>query len=97
MKSSNTTISTPCAGLSLGPNAAVPVVILMAGQADLPPPVKAVFGKHRLLSFTRQVAEVADGTLVVTTRSGHYIHSSEPELVTWAIRRVLSVQGSTAP
>jgi len=25
----------------------------------------------------------------MTTRSGHYIHSSEPELVTWAIRRAL--------
>lgn len=74
---------------ALPPLPDVPVVILMATKIDLPPVVKLVVGKHRLFSLTRWAAEVADGTLVVTTRSGHYIHSSEPELVTWAIRRAL--------
>jgi pimeloyl-ACP methyl ester carboxylesterase len=75
---------------SLPPLPAIPVVILMAGQADLPANVKLVFGRQRLWSFAQQLAEVPGGTLVLTNRSGHYIHSSEPELVTWAIRRVLS-------
>ncbi len=67
----------------------VPVVVLMAGKIDVPPAVKAVMGKHRLLSLIKWAAQVQDATLVVTTRSGHYIHSEEPELVTWAIRRTL--------
>lgn len=74
---------------SLPPLPAIPVVILMAGKVDMPTPVKMVFGKHRVLSFALQMAEVPDGTMVFTNRSGHYIHSSEPELVIWAIRRVL--------
>lgn len=74
---------------SLPPFPDVPVVILMAGKIDVPPPVKAIMGKHRVLSLLRLAAQVPDGTLVATTRSGHYIHSSEPELVVWAIRRAL--------
>jgi len=31
------------------------------------------------------------GTLVLTTKSGHFIHGSEPELVVWAIRRVIAM------
>lgn len=37
----------------------------------------------------RWMGEVADGTYVYTERSGHLIQRDEPELVVWAIRRVL--------
>lgn len=74
---------------SLPPLPDIPVVILMATKVDLPPDVKMAIGRQRLLHFTKWATDVPDGALVVTTRSGHYIHSSEPELVTWAIRRAL--------
>lgn len=74
---------------SLPPLPDIPVVILMATKIDLPPDVKRVMGSQRLLHLTKWVTGVSDGALVVTTRSDHYIHSSEPELVTWAIRRTL--------
>jgi pimeloyl-ACP methyl ester carboxylesterase len=74
---------------SLPPLPDVPVVILMATQSDMPAPVKLVYGKQRLLHFAKLAVDVPDGLFVMTTRSGHYIHSSEPELVTWAIRRAL--------
>jgi pimeloyl-ACP methyl ester carboxylesterase len=74
---------------SLPPLPDFPVVILMATQSDMPPPVKLVYGKQRLLHFAKLAVDVPDGLFVMTTRSGHYIHSSEPALVTWAIRRVL--------
>jgi pimeloyl-ACP methyl ester carboxylesterase len=74
---------------SLPPLPDVPVVILMATQSDMPPPVKLAYGKQRLLHFAKLAVDVPDGLFVMTTRSGHYIHSSEPELVTWAIRRAL--------
>jgi hypothetical protein len=34
---------------------------------------------------------VSDGAIVLTARSGHDIHHSEPELVTWAVKRVLGL------
>lgn len=74
---------------SLPPFPQVPIVILMAGKVDVPPAVKAVMGKHRILTFMKWASEAPDATLVATTRSGHYIQASEPELVTWAIRRAL--------
>jgi hypothetical protein len=74
---------------SLPPLPDVPVVILMATKIDLPPDIKTVIGKQRLLHLTKWAVEVSDGTLLVTTRSGHYIQNSEPELVTWAIQRAL--------
>ncbi len=74
---------------SLPPLPDIPVVILMATKIDLPPAVKLVVGKHRLFSLTKWAAEGANGTLVVTSRSGHYIHGDEPELVIWAIRRAI--------
>ncbi len=44
---------------------------------------------YRLLSLGRFARSVRDGTLVTTARSGHYVQRDEPELVAWAIRRVL--------
>lgn len=44
---------------------------------------------YRLLSLARFARSVPDGTLVTTSRSGHYVQEDEPALVAWAIRRVL--------
>jgi hypothetical protein len=40
--------------------------------------------------FGRLTARAAKGTLVLTTRSSHFLHATEPELAVWGIRRVLS-------
>jgi pimeloyl-ACP methyl ester carboxylesterase len=77
--------------ISLPPVPDVPVVILMATKVDMPPEVKAVFGKQRIMHFAKWAVDVSDGMLVMTGRSGHYIQQSEPELVTWAIRRALKL------
>jgi pimeloyl-ACP methyl ester carboxylesterase len=74
---------------SLPPVPDIPVVILMAGQVDIPPQMKEVMGRQRIEHLARWAVGVSAGTLVFTTRSGHYIQHSEPELVTWAIRRAL--------
>ena len=46
--------------------------------------------EQRLDHFGALVERASNGTLVVTSMSGHFIHASEPELAAWAIRRVLS-------
>ena len=46
---------------------------------------------QRIDHFGRLVRRGGKGTLIVTTKSGHFIHGSEPELVVWAIRRVLTM------
>jgi hypothetical protein len=46
---------------------------------------------QRIDHFGRLARRSAKGTLVLTTKSGHFIHGSEPELVVWAIRRVLAM------
>jgi hypothetical protein len=76
---------------ALPPVPDVPIVILMATKVDMPPEMKAAFGKQRLLHLAKWAADVSDGMLVVTSRSGHYIQQSEPELVTWAVRRALKL------
>jgi pimeloyl-ACP methyl ester carboxylesterase len=48
--------------------------------------------RQRVANMTRHVragAPDAQGTVVLTPNSGHYVHSAEPELAAWAIRRVL--------
>jgi hypothetical protein len=52
--------------------------------------------EQRVDHFGRLTAQTTKGTLTVTSRSGHFIQLSEPELVSQAIRRVLSV-ASTHP
>ena len=46
---------------------------------------------QRIEHFGRLARRGTNGTLVLTTKSGHFIHGSEPELVVWAIRRVLAM------
>jgi len=76
---------------SLAPLPNVPVVILMGAKYDLPPEMLRVMGTQRLEHFAKLSVEVPNGALVLTNRSGHGIQHSEPELVTWAIKRALGV------
>lgn len=79
---------------ALPPVPDVPVVILMATKVDIPPAFKAAIGKQRILHLAKWAADASDGLFVVTSRSGHYLQQSEPELITWAVRRALKLDSS---
>jgi pimeloyl-ACP methyl ester carboxylesterase len=77
----------------------VPVVFLVAGKPQ-PLPATATFPgdydrffqanlEQRLDHFSKLAQRAAKGTLVHTSKSGHVIHAIEPDLVVWAIQRVL--------
>jgi len=78
----------------------VPVVFLVAGKPQPLPPTATFPGDYdrffqanleqRLDHFSKLSQHASKGTLVHTSKSGHFIHSTEPELVVWAIQRVLS-------
>ena len=78
----------------------VPTVILLAGKSQPLPPGTAFPGDYdrwfqvsleqRLDHFGRLARHASDGTLVLTSKSNHFIHASEPELLVWGIRRALS-------
>ena len=80
---------------------AVPMVILLAGKGEAGPAAAGFPGDfnqffqlmldQRIDHFGRLARRGGKGTLVLTTKSGHFIHGSEPELVVWAIRRVLTM------
>ena len=46
--------------------------------------------QQRLDHFSKLSQRASKGTLVHSSKSGHFMHSTEPELVVWAIQRVLS-------
>jgi pimeloyl-ACP methyl ester carboxylesterase len=81
----------------------VPLMILLAGRRDpVPAAASAAFPgdlaryreatlEQRIEHFGRLTARASQGTLLVTTKSGHTIHASEPDLVVWGIQRVLSL------
>jgi pimeloyl-ACP methyl ester carboxylesterase len=78
----------------------VPVVILVAGKPQPLPPSVTFPGDYarffqanleqRLDHFSKLAQRATNGTLVHTSKSGHFLHSTEPELLVWAIQRVLS-------
>jgi pimeloyl-ACP methyl ester carboxylesterase len=78
----------------------VPVVFLVAGKPQPLPPTATFPGDYdrffqanleqRLDHFSKLAQRASKGTLVHTSKSGHIIHATEPELVVWAIQRVLS-------
>lgn len=82
----------------------VPVVFLIAGKKrSLPSTVKVpdYFDRHfqvnleqRLDHLSKLAQRASKGTLVHTSRSDHFMLMTEPDLVVWAIHRVLSVAGS---
>lgn len=81
----------------------VPVVVLVAGKkpamAGFPGDLDRYFQaqlEQRLDHFSKVAQRSSKGTLVLTSKSGHFIHSTEPELVVWAIQRVLS-SAATSP
>jgi pimeloyl-ACP methyl ester carboxylesterase len=61
----------------------VPMMLLVAGRQG-PRWVKAV-----LSEFGAWIAEAAEGGLVLSPESGHYIHKDDPALVVSSIRRVV--------
>jgi pimeloyl-ACP methyl ester carboxylesterase len=78
----------------------VPVVFLVAGKKQ-PLPATITFPgdrdrffqanlEQRLEHFSKAAQRASKGTLVHTSKSGHFIHATEPDLVVWAIQRVLS-------
>jgi Flp pilus assembly protein TadD len=81
----------------------VPTVVLLAGRPQpLPPGTQFPGGKEaawyaaavrqRMAHMTRltRAGEVdAQGTVVLTPNSSHYIQATEPELVAWGVRRAL--------
>ena len=75
----------------LAPLPDVPVVILMGAKYELPPEMLWAMGRQRLEHFAKLAVEVPNGTLVMTNRSGHGVQFSEPELVTWAVKKVLGL------
>ena len=76
------------------------MVFLVAGKPQPLPPTAAFPGDYdrffqanleqRLDHFSKLAQRASKGTLVHTSKSGHFLHSTEPELVVWAIQRVLS-------
>jgi ketosteroid isomerase-like protein len=82
----------------------VPILVLLGSKRGPAPPANSFPGdferyfragiKQRIDHFGRFVQGVTQGTLVLTSKSGHFIQTSEPDLVVWAIRRAL---GSATP
>jgi pimeloyl-ACP methyl ester carboxylesterase len=78
----------------------VPMFILLGGKRAPLPPGNAFPGDYeryfeagmeqRVDHFSRLVQRAAQGTLLLTSKSGHFIQASEPDLVVWAIRRALA-------
>ena len=78
----------------------VPVVFLIAGKPQPLPPAGTFPGDYdryfranleqRLDHFSKLSQLSSKGTLVHSSKSGHFMHSTEPELLVWAIQRVLS-------
>jgi pimeloyl-ACP methyl ester carboxylesterase len=78
----------------------VPTYVLLGGKRDPTPPGQAFPGdmdayfkagmEQRIDHFGGMMQRKRQGTLVLTSKSGHFVHSSEPELVVWAIRQALA-------
>jgi pimeloyl-ACP methyl ester carboxylesterase len=82
----------------------VPTMILLAGKSELPADAWDKISKdhgsyerffkadleQRIDHWSQLARQVSDGTFVLTMKSAHFIHATEPELVAWAIQRVLS-------
>jgi pimeloyl-ACP methyl ester carboxylesterase len=84
---------------ALAPLRDIPLVVLAGtSDAEWPTSLPVSFDMHRWVrqwlevrnaSLRRFASSVPRGTFVETTRSSHQIQRSEPELVAWAIQRVL--------
>lgn len=84
----------------------VPVAVVVAGSygnAAVPDSLQPSFDLERFFEVLRRrqitapvewVRASPNGTFVLANESGHCVHCDDPELVAWAIQRVLSVVGS---
>ncbi len=78
----------------------VPTAVLLAGRIDAVPPAASFPGNAdvfvhgnrdmRIAHFSALIDSLPAGTLVLTSKSGHFIQLLEPELVTEQVRRVLT-------
>lgn len=76
----------------------VPVVVIVAGKyqplpLDLPYDARAHFDadlRHRIKLLTEWTLDSPHGELVVTNTTGHVVPMEAPDLVRWAVQRVLS-------
>jgi pimeloyl-ACP methyl ester carboxylesterase len=78
----------------------VPTIVLLGGKRDPSPPGQTFPGdmdvyfkagmEQRIAHFGRMMQQKTDGKLLLTSKSGHFVHSSEPDLVVAAIRQALS-------
>ncbi len=83
----------------------VPVAFLVAGKpvdASLPNDLTSSFDmnqffevlkRHTISSSTEWILNSPGGFFVITNKSGHCIHCEDPELVVWAIHRLLFPEG----
>jgi pimeloyl-ACP methyl ester carboxylesterase len=81
----------------------VPVVVILGGTYGDPPvpealrpsfDVKAFLDAlkgRQIVSAVEWVRALPDGTLVLAAQNGHCVQCEDPELVAWAVRRVLSL------
>ena len=87
---------------ALPPLGNIPVVVLVGdSDAEWPTSLPVSFDMHRWTrqwlsvrnaSLRRFATSLPRGTFVETTKSSHNIQKSEPELVAWAIQRVLQTR-----
>jgi pimeloyl-ACP methyl ester carboxylesterase len=78
----------------------VPVVVILAGKYQPPPPFlqlpydpRAHFEadlRHKIKMLSEWALESPQGTFVVSNASSHGVLGEEPELIVWAIQRVLA-------
>ena len=78
----------------------VPTFLLLGSRREPMPPGRPFPGDYskyfeagmaqRIDHFSRMMQSKKQGTLVLTSKSGHFVHSSEPELVVWAIRQAIA-------
>ena len=80
----------------------IPVAFLAAGKrgGDIPVPdsiqpsfdVNKYFkalGRQNLIASINWIRESPDGLYVISNKAGHCIHCDDPDLVVWAINRLL--------
>jgi pimeloyl-ACP methyl ester carboxylesterase len=82
----------------------VPVVFLVAGKPQPMPPTVTFPGDYgryfqanleqRLDHFSKLAQRASKGTLVHSSKSDHFFLATEPDLVVWAIQRVLTAAQS---
>lgn len=84
----------------LQPVPKVPVAVILTGKYQPPPPFlqlpydpRAHFDadlRHKIKMLSEWALETPQGTFVLSNASSHGILSEEPDLVVWAIRRVMA-------